>query len=263
MDNFIVNNEKFVIGMVHCLPLPGTPGYSGDFSQIIKQAVDDAVTLETGGIDALIVENMGDSPFTDMLNKSQIAALTAVAVAVKKHIHIPMGIDAAFNDCEASLSIAVATGADFVRIPVFVDTVLFTDGFIKPCANLCMKVKKSLHAEQIKILADIQVKHAYMVSPQITIEQSAKDAAANGADAIIVTGVSCGSETPIEIIERTKKVVKVPVIVASGVNAGNIKKQMEIADGCIVGSSLKKGSVLSNPIECDMVKELITALRGE
>ena len=42
--------------------------------------------------------------------------------------------------------------------------------------------------EDIKVLADVQVKHAHMVLPYITVEQSAKEAVDSGADGIIVTG---------------------------------------------------------------------------
>ena len=124
-------NSQTVIGMVHCLPLPTTAGFDGDYQRIIDRAVQDAVTLEKAGVDAVIVENMGD-------------------------------------------------------------TVLFTDGIIQPCAKKCMEYRKMMGQENVKILADVQVKHAHMLREHITIEQSAKDAASNGADGIIVTGTQVG-----------------------------------------------------------------------
>lgn len=254
-------NASSIIGMIHCLPLPGTAGYDGDFGKIINRAVQDAVTLEKSGVDAVIIENMGDTPFTALLTKPQVAALTAVTMAVKEKIKIPYGIDAAFNDCEASLSIAAVTGAGFVRIPVFVDTVVYSDGIVYPCANQCINFRKRIQVEHIMILADIQVKHSQMLLPHISVEQSAKDAASNGADGIIVTGVSVGTETPIETIERVKRVVSIPVIAGSGVNATNVKEQLGIADGCIIGSSLKVDGNLANPIDGRLVYEVVDALR--
>lgn len=249
-----------VIGMVHCLPLPTTAGFSGDFEKITEQAVEDARTLEKAGVDALIVENMGDTPFSALLNKAQIAALSSVTTAVKAAVSIPVGVDAAFNDCEAGLAIAAITGATFIRVPVFVDTVLFTDGVITPCAKKCMEFRKKLGAEHIKILADVQVKHAHMLLPHITIEQSAKEAVSCGADAIIVTGTQIGEETPLDLIRRVKEVVNVPVFAGSGVNAGNIKKQLSVADGAVIGSSLKEGGVITNPISYTLVKEVLDGL---
>ena len=201
-------NSQTVIGMVHCLPLPTTAGFDGDYQRIIDRAVQDAVTLEKAGVDAVIVENMGDTPFSAFLNKAQVAALTAAAYAVKQAVQIPVGLDAAFNDCEADIAIAAMVGASFIRVPVFVDTVLFTDGIIQPCAKKCMEYRKMMGQENVKILADVQVKHAHMLREHITIEQSAKDAASNGADGIIVTGTQVGEETPLDLIKRVKNVVE-------------------------------------------------------
>lgn len=256
----LTKGSKTVIGMVHCLPLPGTSGFDGDFDKIIEQAVEDAITLEKAGVDALIVENMGDAPFAALMDKAQIVALSAAASRVREAVSIPIGIDAAFNDCEVSLSIAAMCGGAFVRVPVFVDTVLFSDGIIYPCARKCMNFRKELGIEHVKILADVQVKHANMLNPQITVEMSAKDAVGNGADAIIVTGAVIGAETPIDMLKRVQKVADVPILAGSGVNHKNIGEQLQIADGCIIGSSLKKGGVLTNPIDFDLVKEVIDAI---
>ena len=232
-----------VIGMVHLAPLPTTAGFDGDFQKIIDRAVGDALTLEKAGIDAVIVENMGDTPFSALLNKAQVAALAMASFAVKKAVKVPVGIDAAFNDYEASLAIAAMVDAAFVRVPVFVDTVVFTDGLIYPCAKKCREYRKQIGREDIKLLADIQVKHAHMLLPQITIEQSAKEAADNGADGIIVTGSQIGEETPIEMIKKVKNVVKIPVFAGSGVNAGNIKEQLGIDKECATGITVKNSLI--------------------
>ncbi|MEG2441316.1 MAG: BtpA/SgcQ family protein [Acetivibrio sp.] len=258
--NFLEKKSQTVIGMVHCLPLPGSAGFDGDYNKIIEQAVKDAITLEKAGVDAVIVENMGDTPFAAKLETAQIAALSAASMEVKKAVQIPVGIDAAFNDCITSLSIAGIVGADFIRVPVFVDTVLFTDGMIYPCARECMNFRKQMGLERVKVLADVQVKHSHMLLSEISIETSAKEAEGNGADGIIVTGSAIGLETPIEMIERVQKVVKIPVFAGSGVNAKNIRQQMQIADGCIIGSSLKKDGILTNPISEELVKEVVEAL---
>ncbi len=200
-----------IIGMVHCLPLPTTAGFSGDYQKIIAQAVQDAV-------------------------------------------------DAAFSDCEADFAIAAVTGASFVRVPVFVDTVCFSDGIIYPCAKKCIEYRKQMGLEHVKILADVQVKHAHMLLPQITIEQSAKEAADCGVDGIIVTGSQIGEETPLDFIKRVKQAVSLPVFAGSGVKAGNIREQMQIADGAVIGSSLKEGGILTNPISYELVRNVLSGL---
>jgi membrane complex biogenesis BtpA family protein len=254
--------KQFVIGMVHCLPLPGTVGYGGDMQKIIDQAVGDAKILEENGVNAIIVENMGDSPFAVVLDTAQRIALAIITQKIRDMIHIPVGVDAAFCDYEASISIAKITGCQFVRIPVFVDSVEFYGGIIKPCARECMLYRKSLDAEDIMVLADLQVKHTNMVLPHVKIEQSARNALDCGADAIIVTGSALGVETPIDMIKRVQEIAAIPVIAGSGVNARNIKEQLSIADGAIIGSSLKEGGVISNPISGPMVKEVLNGLHS-
>lgn len=261
-SSFIERGRQFVIGMVHCLALPGMPGFCGDMQKIIDQAVNDAIVLEKSGMDAIIIENMGDNPFGVVLDTEQSCALAAISAIVAQNVKIPIGIDAAMNDYKTSLSIAKAIGGAFVRIPVFVDTVEFFGGIINPCARQAMILRKNLQAENIKILADIQVKHSHMVLPHVSIEDSAKTAEACGADAIIVTGTHIGVETPVEIIQRVRKVTKLPLIAGSGVKASNIKEQLSIADGAIVGSSLKEGGIIENPVSLELAGELINALKG-
>jgi membrane complex biogenesis BtpA family protein len=261
-SEFFGLNKQFIIGMVHCLPLPGTPKFDGDMKRIKEQAINDAVTLEKAGVDALIVENMGDDPFSEFLDVAQSTALAVCSSLVKQNVSIPVGIDAAMNDYKSAISIAQAIGGDFIRVPVFVDTVQYSGcGIINPCSRNVMYYRKQLGAENIKIFADIQVKHTNVVLQNVSLEDSAKAAQDNGADALIVTGTRIGAETPIEIIQRVKKVVKLPVIAGSGVNTKNIKEQMTIADGAIVGSSLKQNGVITNPVSYELTKALMDALR--
>lgn len=256
------NDKSLVIGMVHCLALPGTPGFCGDMKKITDQAVKDAITLEKSGMDAIIIENMGDGTFGINLDIEQSCALAAISAIVAQNVSIPIGIDAAMNDYATAFSIAKAIDADFVRIPVFVDTVEFFGGIITPCAREAMKFRKNLGAENVKILADIQVKHTHMLLPHVTIEDSAKSAEACGADAIIVTGTHIGVETPIDIIKRVKQVTKLPVIAGSGVKTTNIKEQLKIANGAIVGSSLKEGGIIENPVSLELCTALVKAFNG-
>ncbi|MBI9010077.1 MAG: BtpA/SgcQ family protein [Tenericutes bacterium] len=260
MKELLGLGSKTVIGMVHCLPLPGTAGFENNMEKIFSQAIKDAKTLEAAGCDALIIENMGDGPFNDFLDIEQTVALTAVSTLVKEAVNIPIGIDAAFNDYKSSLSIAKAIGAAFVRIPVFVDTVMYYNGVLNPCSRDAVLFRRKIHAEKVKILADIQVKHTYMVNPTITIQDSAKMAVSCFADGIIVTGRSIGTETPIDMIKQVKAVVNIPVIAGSGVNANNIKEQLNIADGAIIGSSLKEGGKISNPISLELTKKVLKGL---
>lgn len=262
-DEILTKDVTTIMGMVHLPALPTTVGFDGDYQNIIDHAVADAQCLQRAGVDAVIVENMGDTPFSATLNKAQLAALTAATLEVVHAVDIPVGVDAAFNDYEANIAIAAITGASFVRVPVFVDTVVFTDGIMYPCAKKVMEYRHAMGCDHVKILADVQVKHAHMLIPSVSVEVSAAEACSCGADGIIVTGTQIGEETPLDIIRRVKSVVDVPVFAGSGVNASNIATQMEICDGAIIGSSLKEGGIITNPISYDLCKEVLDGLNKQ
>ena len=165
--------KKSIIGMIHTLALPGTMDYCGDMTKVIDRALADLHAMQNAGVDAVIVENFCDHPAGTKLEPEQMAALTAVATVVAREATIPVGIDAAFCDPMASLAIAVAVGATFIRVPVFVDTVVTSDGIVKPCARELQRYRKLLGAENIALLCDIQTKHTFMLSSAISIEESA------------------------------------------------------------------------------------------
>ena len=261
MKKFLRDYPKAVVGMVHCLALPGTPRFNDDLDKVKAQAVNDAVVLEKCGFSAIMIENMGDAPYKEKMELEQVTALTAIAEAIKQKISVPLGIDCAFSDYKASLAIAKAVGADFIRIPVFVDTVIFSDGIVYPSARDALSYRKKIMAEDIAILADIQVKHTHMLNPNITLEESAKLAENSGADAIVVTGVLTGVSASTEDLKKIKKLVKIPVFVGSGVNHKNIQEQLEIVDGMVVGSSIKPEGKVELPVDEGLCKSLIAEIK--
>lgn len=256
IKNVIKKENKFIIGMVHCLPLPGTWHFEDNCEEITKRAIEDAITLEKAGCDAIMIENMCDDPLGINLDNEQVVALASITARIREKVSLPIGIDAAFCDYKTSLSIAKFNNCQFIRVPVFVDRVQYFGGVIDPCARECVLFRKKLNAEDVMILADLQVKHTNIITPT-PIESSAQNAVACGADAVIVTGSTTGEATPIEMIQKVKKVVSVPVIVGSGVKKESIVEQLKIADGAIVGSSLKEKSILENPIIFEKVRELL------
>src|SRR5512132_4040464 len=87
--NEIFRTSKPVIGMVHCWPLPGAPGYTGYGVQtIIENAVRDARALEAGGVDGFIVENMWDIPCRagPHIAPESVAVHAVVADAVRRAV---------------------------------------------------------------------------------------------------------------------------------------------------------------------------------
>ncbi len=253
-----LRGQKLLIGMVHCLPLPGTFGAAAAIQEVIERAVSDAKCLEALGFDAIIVENE-DLCLEPHMSKVQLAGLSMVTLAVRNAVKLPVGLCFGCLNYEESLSVAKVAGCDFIRTPIFVDTVMNYNGVINPCSAKIIQYRKSIGAENIKILADIQVKHYYMVDPSIDITVSAQWAQRQGADGVIVTGYTTGAETSQEDIVRVKRSVSLPVAVGSGVTAANIREKMEAADILIIGTALRRNGKMSEPIDPERATQLLKA----
>ncbi len=254
--------EKVLIGMIHCLPLPGTLGSQNTIEEVIERAVSDAKVLEAAGFDAVMVENE-DKCTMPNLSKVQFAGMSMVAQAVRQAISIPMGLCVGCLNYEEALAICKVSGGEFFRSPIFVDTVMNYNGVINPCSTQVINYRKQIGAEHIKILADVQVKYYYMVNPAISLAQSARWAERQGADAVIVTGTASGVETPLDDLKNVKKSISIPVAVGSGITEENIAVQKETADIMIVGTTLRKGGKMSEPIDPSRAAAIVAAARGQ
>ena len=116
-----------VYGVVHLKPLPGSSGNYLSLDEIIESAQEDVNNLIFGGIDGIIIENFGDTPFVkDDISKRTLASFTTVVENLEYDRDIKVGINVLRNDGIAALSIAEATKADFVRINVLNNVMMYT-----------------------------------------------------------------------------------------------------------------------------------------
>ena len=82
-----------------------------------------------------------------------------------------------------------------------------------------------------------------------------------GADALIVTGAATGAATPLDAVAEVKQVVNLPVLVGSGTNSDTVDQVLKIADGAIVGSSLKEGGNAKNKVSYEATKAFMEKAR--
>lgn len=240
--------QKPIIGMVHLLPLPQTPGFAGSIDAIFERAESDAAALIDAGVHGLIIENFGDEPYLiGEPTPAQLAVMASVATTIRAMSDRPLGINVQFNAWEAEMALAYACGAQFVRVEVFVDNVLTAQGNVAPCSAQITRYRKMLGATDIQLWADVQTKYTRNLIPQ-PLKQSARDAQLAGADALIVTGAATGQATPLDAVAEVKGVVDIPVLVGSGTTAANVAEVLAQCDGAIVGSALKEGGLAQNPV---------------
>ena len=239
--------KKPIIGMIHLLAMPGSKGYPG-YKKLLGHALLELKNLEAGGIDGVLVENDNDAPYTLTAGPATVAAMTAITAEVVRKAKVPVGIEVLLNDPKASLAIALASGAQFIRTDYFVDKMSRPQygGEIKINATEVINFRSQIKADQIIILADVQVKHAQLLEKGKTISKSVQQAEIAGAAAVIVTGALTGHEPIVDDLKEAMQAVKrIPVLIGSGFARENVKKLLPHTNGVIVGSSIKKNGKVS------------------
>lgn len=250
--------KRPLVGVIHLPPLPGTPLHGGaGLETIVERALQDLSALEEGGADAAIVENFGDRPFGKLAAKTTVAQMAVIARELVRSAKIPVGVNVLRSDGVAALSIAHAAGAAFIRVNVFSGLAFTDQGIIEGCAHELLSLRRALGANVV-VLADVHVKHAFHLGD---LSDAARDAARNGADALIVTGRATGEAPDPADVETAKKASGLPVLVGSGVTLENVG-QYRIADGWIVGTWLKRGGNVADPVDPERVRLLARALRA-
>ncbi len=249
-----------LIGMVHLQPLPGSPRFKSDLDSAIAFSLRDAQILKEAGFPALMIENFGDAPFfPGQVAPITVAAMTRAVATIAEATGLPIGVNVLRNDALAALAIAAATGAKMIRVNVLTGIMNTDQGPIVGKAAEVARQRQALCPE-VAILADVFVKHA---TPPfgLTIEQAGLDTwERGGADALIVSGTGTGAAPDLEEAARLRKAVPdATILVGSGASAATLAALAEVADGAIVGTSLKASGRISDQVDPDRAREIVRA----
>ena len=253
--------SKPIIGVIHLLPLPGSPGYKGSgIRSVIRRALNDAELLVAGGVDGLLVENAGDVPYlTDQLiDYETVAAFSVITEHVIGAVDVAVGVILLSNAVEAALASAVATGAQFVRANQWTGAYVADAGIVETSAARVLRRRTALRAESVALFADVHVKHgAHAISADRSVSQLALDAEFFGADVLIASGSRTGDPTERTEIEAVRSESTLESLVGSGLNPGNARELLSVADGAIVGAYFREGGHWWEPVSQSRVEELM------
>jgi len=261
MKSLFQSGKKLLFGVVHLRPLPGTPRWGGDWPAVVRHAVADARAYERGGADAVFLENFGDIPFTKgKVPPETIAAMAVAGQAVGQAIDLPIGFNVLRNDAQAALALCSVCGGRFVRVNVHTGAMLTDQGLIEGNAFETLRYRARICPTAL-IFADVHVKHAVPLGPW-SIGDSARDAVERGlADALIISGAATGLATDRQDVERVRATCPAArILLGSGVTLENMGVYLPLADGFIVGTSLKAGGDVARPVDARRVAQLARAI---
>jgi len=253
-----------LIGMVHLPPLPGSASWSGDIDAVLKWAERDAAVLVEGGVDALLVENMGDVPYLKGNVGPETVAAVSLAVDRVKRFGLPVGVQVLAAANRQALGVAVAAGCAFIRVEGFAYAHVADEGWIDASAGDLVRARARLLAgvgeRRVEIWADVQKKHAaHAVTADLDVAALSRGAAFCGADALVITGQETGAAARVSDIEEAKA-SGLPVVVGSGVTAQTAGMFGQLAQALIVGTATKTGGVWRNPVALERVAEIRKAM---
>lgn len=261
--NSLFGEGKAFIGVIHLPPLPGSPRWGCDLSRVLEQAEREAAVLAEGGANGIIVENFGDAPFRiGRVEPETVAAMTRAVDLVCRTTPLPVGVNMLRSDALSALAVALAAGARFIRVNVHYGTMAADEGLVTGEAFETLRRRRLMSAEHIAIFADVLVKHAVPLGePDLGL--TARETAYRGlADALIVTGPVTGQPAVADDVATVRGAVPDrPLFVGSGVDSGNAARFLAHANGAIVGTSLKKDGLITNPIDSERVRATAEAFR--
>ena len=257
----IFGTTKPVIAMLHFPGLPGRPHHDpaagpDRFVDVIRR---DLGILQEAGVDGLLFCNEADHPYQLRVGPEIPAAMAATIGVVRAEVRVPFGVNILW-DAIASLALARATGARFIR-EVLTGVYESDLGMIEPRIGDIAGYRTMIGAADVALFDNILPEFASAIGSR-GVPERAKGAAFLGMDAILISGPAAGIPFEMSDLRAAKDAAPgTPVIANTGVRADRVEEIFAVADGAIVGTSLKVDGVTWNPVDRERAMRLMDAVR--
>ncbi len=250
---------KPVIAMLHLPGLPGRPRHdrAGGRARLVEVVGRDLEVLQSAGIDGVLFCNEADIPYQLRVGAEVSAAMAAVIGELRRDIHVPFGVNLLW-DARASLAVARATGASFIR-EVLTGVYESDLGLITPDIGELAAYRTAIGAEDVALFDNISPEFSSALGSR-SIADRARGAAFLGVDALLISGPAAGVPFEMSDLRAAKEAVpETPVLANTGVQAEHLGEIFRVADGAVVGTSLKIDGITWNPVDPARARRLMEA----
>lgn len=255
----VFGQTKPVIGMVHLGALPGTPLFDPAVD-LLEAARADLLALQDAGFDAVMFGNENDRPYEFEVDTASTANMAAIIGALKSEITVPFGVNVLW-DPMSSVALGAATGAAFVR-EIFTGSYASDMGPWTPDAGKAMRYRDRLGRPDMAMLYNICAEFAHSLDQRSLPDRARSAVFSSIPDAVLVSGQITGEAAAMSDLEAVKAVLPDTAVMANtGVKHDTIADVLAVADGCIVGSSLKVDGDTWNPIDPDRAQDFMERAR--
>lgn len=233
-----LGKKKVILGMIHLLPLPGTPFHQeGNMERALEKAVADATALYQGGADGCLIQTADRVyPATDDADYARVAAVAAItrAVAEVTGPAFAIGVQIMLNAIKASMAVAQVCGGSFVRCAALVGSTLTASGLVEARPLDVLTYRKQIDAHNIKMIAEVNSRHFQWMGERSTAEV-ARMASRMGAEAVEVAHTD--EATNARLVREIKQAMpQLPVILGGYTDHTNVTRRLAEADGAFVGA---------------------------
>lgn len=249
---------KPVIAMLHLTALPGDPGFdsTGGVRAIVDRAARELDDLQEGGVDGVLISNEFSLPYLTQTEPITAIAMARIVGELMPGLSVPYGVNVLW-DGRASIDLAVATGASFVR-EIFTGVYASDFGLWNTNIGEVARHRARIGGAGVKLFFNIVPESAVYLAERELASITASTVFATAPDALCVSGLTAGAPTDLQSLTVVKGAAgDVPVFVNTGVRAHNVGDQLAIADGAIVGTYFKKDGVFENAVDRGRVTELM------
>ena len=254
--------RKPVIAMVHLGALPGSPLFDAQagLEGLIKNARADLEALQAAGVDAVMFGNENDRPYEFQVDMASTATAAYIIGQLKSEITVPFGVNMLW-DPMASVALGAATGAHFVR-EIFTGTYASDMGPWTPDAGKAMRYRDRLGRSDMLMLYNVSAEFAHSLDQRPLPERARSAVFSSVPDAILVSGQITGEAAELSDLDAVKAVLPdTPVLANTGVKHDTVKDVLAIADGCVVGSSLKVKGETWQPVDANRALDFMERVR--
>lgn len=250
---------KPVIGMVHIGALPGSPLFDPALD-LVAAARADLLALQAAGFDAVMFGNENDRPYEFSVDTASTATMAAIIGQLKSEIIVPFGVNVLW-DPMSSIALGTATGAGFVR-EIFTGSYASDMGPWTPDAGKAMRYRNRLGRPDMAMLYNVSAEFAHSLDQRPLADRARSAVFSSIPDAVLVSGQITGEAAALPDLEAVKAVLPdIAVMANTGVKHETVGDVLSIADGCIVGSSLKVDGDTWKPVDPDRARAFMDLAR--
>lgn len=259
----VFGTTKPVIAMVHLAALPGTPLFDREagIDGIVAAAARDLDALQAAGVDAVMFGNENDRPYELKVDPASTATMAHVIGRLCRRITLPFGVNVLW-DPKATVALAAATGAAFCR-EIFTGTYASDMGLWTPDAAATLRYRNALGRPDLVMLYNVSAEFAGSLDPRPLPDRARSAVFSSIPDAVLVSGAITGEAARMADLEAVKAVLPdTPVLANTGVKHETVAEVLRIADGCVVGSSLKVDGNTWNPVDPERAADFMARVRA-